>query len=538
MKALGEGVIETTFQDLHEGIPRNLKGKEFQFCTVRQPTVRGLSMGTLYWLLQARRVLDSGSSVAVTDFYDDKKSDGSAVIKLAEALQIPKGRNRIKPAEDVQRNMYAWRLFCDYIRAHRDEGSTWGVIGTMDEGIDAVLASEGYDVPASMERFLEELSVWSLGIDDTRAVQVFHHEDETTEWTMRLFPNASKNFLKVALPMANEFRGKYKVALEGGGEATVQRRVGDLAAKLAEPNDVNKGEGEGAELKLFYKILFNELVEALKSRDAPDDHKSVVAKLMQIDPDLVAFYIESLGAAEIKKYMRASAFYEYRRGSGDDYHRNIGEDAFAEVLFKGILLIARSEAQVDTPALERIKTILAAMPCSAYLNPVPSTHASPKIPFDNLMGSEALPINEVVENIWLPVAESDDCHFPLIHDHFWANPISDRIAREVGTSSKLWEKVFSKCMSILDVYPITLIRGKMSDIPLFKKVVDYIVGNNPEILLSIARRNLEQTYSDSRLLSTESIRMYVYMLERYVACPGVAEVETARGILERAIEKS
>ncbi len=68
------------------------------------------------------------------------------------------------------------------------------MIGTVRAGIEKVIGSTGFEIPAELSRFANELAVWSRNIDDPDVVQIMNHEEEATEWVRRLFPGAQKNF--------------------------------------------------------------------------------------------------------------------------------------------------------------------------------------------------------------------------------------------------------------------------------------------------------------------------------------------------------
>jgi len=470
---------EIPFQDFD---PTLLEGKKVQVCTVRQAQLSDLSLGSLFWALKAFQAKEVGGAQMITDFYDKKDSKNAGTAELLGQLGMSDGTGTsFERAEDVQRDMSAWQKFCDYVRAHAEEVEVWKTIGTVRQGIGQVIGSESYEVPQSLERFLEELSVWARDIDSPDAVQLLHHEVETTEWVRRLFPDAQKEFWKIDLPVVNEYRGKYRDVLDSealGENSIVQRRVQDLAEKLA-----CKGLGGSSEEQdAWYQQMFDDLIEALETVNTksilddwvPPDAGDYVAiacaqkvldSLNTIDPKLTPFYLLRLTPAQLEYVRLPDEDFSHDRKFPEGHHSYDPPVGFTQ----GVVLIGEAELRKPNPSLRPLH------PFIPFLKNANMRELHYPQALDSLLLSEKFSITDLAE-FWIEVLKSrhEIYGLPTLYTH----PIVDKLANSSDLPEPLWNQIRDIYFSALVGLSLntnfgsnSVFKGDFREIPMIKRVL-------------------------------------------------------------------
>lgn len=449
------------------------RGKRFEVCTVRQKKLADLPLGNLFWLLKAALAKSQGAQVVVTDFYDNRKTPNESVVELMRILGLNREEQEeknatLRKAEDVERNMDFWSRFCTYVREHREEQETWETIGTVKEGILAVLdAEEGAEtVPESMQRFLEEMSVWVEAIDED-AVQVLHHEKENTQWVRRLYPEAKKRFVQVELPFKNEYRGKYKE--DKDGVAVIhQRRFQDLSSKLAQTEE-DFTEDEDPK---FYEFLFQELITVLNRKNerigsndpleyqynpevlhdtdvnlvprawlqAYPNHPEAenIRKMLQseisvetmrdlvaLDPSLLPFYLDTLTSASNDE-------------TEEEGRARLKDEEQEERYFEGLLLLNKRQRKKGG-SLTRITSGLSQLSQTGR----EKIFTNPKL--RDLSLSTEVSTAELGE-FWMSLFGDPE----LIRDpRLYTHPAVDRLAKELGPDDPAWSALKGKYFELM-----------------------------------------------------------------------------------------
>ncbi|MCX6733955.1 MAG: hypothetical protein NTX63_04020 [Candidatus Peregrinibacteria bacterium] len=471
---------EIPFQDFD---PKLLEGKKVQVCTVRQAQLSDLSLGSLFWVLKAFQVKEAGGTQMITDFYDKRDSGNTGMVELLQQLGVQGEHGAAAPerAEDVQRDMSTWQRFCDYVRAHAEEVEVWKTIGTVRQGIDQVIGSESYEVPQSLERFLEELSVWVRDIDSPNAVQLLHHEAETTEWVRRLFPDAQKEFWKIDLPVVNEYRGKYRDVLDSealGENCIVQRRVQDLAEKLA-----FKGlSGSSEEQDAWYQQMFDDLIEALETVNTkliiddwvpPDSGdyvaiecvQKVLVSLHNIDPKLIPFYLLRLTPAQLEYARLPDEDFSHGRRFPAGHHSYDPPVGFTQ----GVVLIGEAELRKPNPSLRPLHPFIPFLK-NAHMRELHYPQA-----LDSLLLSEKFSITDLAE-FWIEVLK--DRHDIAMIPSMYTYPIADKLALSMDIPEPLWNQIRDTYFSALCGMALdggftrnSVFKGDFREIPMIKRVL-------------------------------------------------------------------
>lgn len=259
------------YDGMEEAMEPDMTGQTIQVCTVRQPKLRDVAIGNLYWLVQAHKARRRGAEVVVTDFYDKAGSNNQGTLDLLSVLGMRDDEKvHFRRAEDVPRDLSLWLDVVQHIRQQGLEALEWAQVGKVTEGLTDVLESADDSVPDSMQRLIEELSVWVDGIDDEAVIQLVNHERQSTTWVLTLRERVRKQFWNLQLPFENEYRGRYQ-DLDGDTPVIIQRRIQDLAGKLAE-----KPDPADPKQSIFYHQLFTDLVVELRSLYKPKSYNSTV----------------------------------------------------------------------------------------------------------------------------------------------------------------------------------------------------------------------------------------------------------------------
>lgn len=497
-----------------------LQGQRFEVCTVRQRDLKDLPLGDLIWLLYAAQARHQGAAVTVTDFYDKPGTPHHSVVALMEIVGLSPGEDvTFRRAEDVPRNDAFWRRFCDYVRTHREESETWETIGTIREGILSLLETEGYDVPTTLDRFLEELSVWVESLD-ADAIQILNHETETTAWVRRLYASFRKRFLRIALPFENEYRGKYRQVTPGAEPIIHQRRIRDLFDKLTQPPEAFTSDEDPA----FYRHLFDQLIQALSRKhtassdasspepdestieddsdpaDFYDDSEQLIqADLLALDPKLLAYYLQT-HQKSLEAYIE------------DDR-------AFHKDWVASVIAMHRAQRRQGPARLMEVFDSLKRLDLRPEIVLVDRD-------FENFLSSPEIPVEELAD-LWNSGLEKS---YFRSHPRRLGHPAADRVAKELPSETPSWTRlrdcVLEQLKSDLPV------QGGL-DCPLVNRVLTELAAENPAAIHSIFEAHAAQartSYLDFHLQSQldrayERFRAHVQQLVGISAPQGGNERE-------------
>ncbi len=419
-----------TYQEFDKNLEQDLRGQTFQVCTVRQRRLKDVALGNLFWLLQAAKAKRRGADVVVTDFYDKRDSSNQGILELMEILGMNDAEGvTFRRAEDIQ-DGFLWADLSAHIREVGEDGLEWAMIGKVRQGIRDVLKAP-WMIPESMNRLLEELSVWIDGIDSDSVVQLMNHEKETMRWVRALRPEARKQYWRVALPFQNEYRGRYR-DVTGPEPEIIQRRTQDLAGKLA----IGRTGGQPEEHAEFYETLFRDLVSELDSRfrDEADRHefrgpveykythvpRQIVGAIMRIDPRLALFLIgifetDDEGTEPVKLV-------------GNSISRNKNDKKLRSKIIEGIKMIGDAELAGESPSLERV---IATAGIFAHDDLVYDKG------LNTMLLDERWDINELAD-YWIKFVEN--CN-DLRQPKFWVHPVAVKLATAENLSDEKWLKL-------------------------------------------------------------------------------------------------
>jgi hypothetical protein len=176
------------------------RGKVFDMCTVRSSSVSDTSLGTLFWMLIARRLANAGAMVNVYDFPDKGSSDVVPAREIADLLEI--NNINIFRAEDQDQSA-ARSALESFSKAYISSPSCYP--GIRPSVCDGLLKSEdGLD--SSLDRMVEELSVFLNGMNDSNHIQLMGHERETVQ-LIRYLADVDKKYERLDLGgIESEFR--------------------------------------------------------------------------------------------------------------------------------------------------------------------------------------------------------------------------------------------------------------------------------------------------------------------------------------------
>lgn len=531
---------EMPFEEAGQAIAdEDLQGRAVQVCTVRQEEMGDIALGNVFWLLQAAKAQAQGANVTVTDFYDRPDTANTGITDFMKILEMEDVT--FERAEDVPRDMDAWQMFCDFVRANADEMETWETIGTIRDGIDKVIASgEGYDVPTEMVRFLEEFSVWVRNID-SGAVQLLNHEREMTGFARRVYPDAKKEFWCVSLPINNEYRGQYNE------DGNIRRfRLKDLPQKLALGEQLEGYSAEkAADYALFYKGLLADIVGIIKAKIDAEEAKdmarlgedyepdssyalnSLVAKIADIDYRLIPFFVDEFVDVEQVAEIDLDPY------SVDD-PMDRGEGPI-NLYVDGVAMVVEAELASGNPNLDRVRKMI--VPYAA--DSIASGRGYRRPSLDNALLSDDMPIEELTK-YWLDFikcAEWDERRGGDIA--IFEHPIARKIAASLGGSDATWEEIKSVYIDHLsgESFP----GGKNYDLAVINRIMDELFFEDPEVLYRIAEEkmmNVEQAISRGhvwmvmRYLSKNYLRFLSRLFQKYLESESPRHADEAGKYLE------
>lgn len=447
---------------------QDLSEREFHVCTVRQKTMGDISIGNVFWLLQALKAKQMGAKVVVTDFYDTRGSDNTGVVEFMNCIRLldQKGTDEsvdLRRAEDVEKDPALWKTFCDYVRANTERQDEWEIIGeSVREGIDEVIAGAEYTVPPSLERLFEELAVWVDGIDKPGVIQLLNHEEETTAWVRRLFASAQKKFWQIAVPFVNEYRGIENVPREIDGKRStlkIRLRLKDLYKKLAGA-DRDSEEEERFE---FYEQLFSYFVEALEkgivvyeeSGVEPDVAEEITRYLKKIDPRLIPFLLFH--------HMPNEEHREWFRRDLELVGRQLGES---------LSEIAKTELKGPNPSLRKLAQIAPALPTNSFLDKsLVTTLLDDRFDIDELC------------DLWINLIPPRELGTQNLSP--WGHPIMTKLAKDPNLSDTKWKALKEVCyqaLTVKDVWPPKI--KDLVSIPIVQRILKELQDTEPEKLFT------------------------------------------------------
>ncbi|MBU1019433.1 MAG: hypothetical protein ABII07_03740 [Patescibacteria group bacterium] len=277
------------FREIDQAIAQeDLRGMSVQVCTVRQKNMEDIALGNVFWLLQAAKARNQGAEVVVTDFYDKQGSDNQGIRDFMDLIGMKDVE--LERAEDVPRDMDAWRRFCDFVNENPDESmEIAGTVKGVRDCVEGVLKSDQVCPQGDeFKRFIEEFSVWVRNIN-SGMLQWFHHEVEMTRFSKAACADSDKQFWQFELPINNEYRGKYDK------DGLISHfRLKDLPEKLALGEKLEGFDPETArEYAAFYRRILDDLLNVLGDycqRFGICGEGYCLQALMKIDPGLAVIH--------------------------------------------------------------------------------------------------------------------------------------------------------------------------------------------------------------------------------------------------------
>ena len=494
------------YEDIDSALEQDLSGQTVQICTVRQSKLSDVALGNLYWLLQAGKARQRGAKVMVTDFYDRPGSSNQGILKLMAILHLSGDGVQFRRAEDVPRDEQLWQDISAHIHKNGEAGLTWAMIGHVGDGIREVLNDSPEDIPSSMDRLIEELSVWVDGIDDESVVQLMNHEVQSTTWVRRLRAKVKKHFWNVKLPFVNEYRGRYK-DVTGPDPVIIQRRLQDLSGKLA----IGRTGGEEDEHASFYEALFHDLVGYLTEEgrrrakyDWDNPETLLLQALVDLDPKLLDFYLSDKDPEKI-------------------YPRDVLE-AHPAATLETALQIGRAELEAKEPSLKRI-IAFASIASDKWLNSRKLT---------TLLLDSRFSASELCE-LWDAILSSRDLE--ITRDVF-THPVSDKLAALSPEISPAWRRIRDRLISDDNHIRLGQAIQKASDplaVPMIKAIFDDLFTENPNLVRVLMDRlkKFRLVLNDEMLFLTQNGSVFaITVLERLMA-ENPAQAEYAKELIQQ-----
>ncbi|MBT6068873.1 hypothetical protein HOG48_03900 [Candidatus Peregrinibacteria bacterium] len=527
-------------------LAEDLAGQEFHVCTVRKKEIGDLSIGTVYWLLQAAKAKRRGAKIVVTDFYDKPETPNDGVEKFMKEIGLleedeiwpvedeePASESETKVvfrrAEDVERDPEVWERFCDYVRANAEAIEDWDIIGhQVRAGIEAVIADDTHEVPPSLERLFEELATWVDGIDKPGVVQLLNHEREITAWIRRLYAEAEKEFWQVELPFKNEYRALERVPSETdeAPDLKIRLRLRDLHRKLA-GTDADK---EPEERKEFYESLFKDLIDLLKAGSfdlqmdyakyggsgVPLDQVSWVTRditqcLEEVAPSLVPHFLIRENVPQGGK----REHWMYRKGEKE--------------IVAALDEILKNELAKERPSLKDLIKVSSALEYSFRINN----------PITTRLLDDRIDIEELAE-FWKLLISGSDLRTQIT---LWGHPITTKLVQSADLSREKWEalkKEFYATLSARDTW-IPNVKDLFST-PIMQRIMRELAEEEPEKLFLCAREKVIFYFIDCNEERCEKfangpnveLRVIIFIktfLERYLETDHGTHDEEARKYL-------